>query len=284
MVSAIESVMVRVEALDAGVALLRDELRLTVRSDGRASVGLLAAWRYPVHESVRLVELSSAASELGSVRLARFEDPVWSGIAARRVPAADAPRGAVTGPRLIDFRPGAPSAAADGARLGSLELPLVAPAAAASAAVAWTWIGTADLELGRRFYTEALRYEVVPMAGADGATCPATLAPFLGVTPEAPLRLAAFRAPEATSGGVILFQCSEGEPSPAGSGRVGQPGINLLSCHCEDLDELITSLSRLGIEPLAAPSHVGLPRGGPGRVMVVRGPQQELIELTETAD
>jgi len=76
MVGPIESVTVGVRDIDRAIAFFRDRLRLSVVADTRASVGLLAAWKRPVHESVRLVELAVPNRRLGRVRLAHFENGI----------------------------------------------------------------------------------------------------------------------------------------------------------------------------------------------------------------
>lgn len=62
MFCSMESVTVGVGNVESGLQFFRDRLGLRVVNDTRASVGLVAAWRRPVHESVRLVDLASAAS------------------------------------------------------------------------------------------------------------------------------------------------------------------------------------------------------------------------------
>ncbi|MGH8310557.1 MAG: hypothetical protein ACRETX_12295, partial [Steroidobacteraceae bacterium] len=67
-------------------------------------------------------------------------------------------------------------------------------------------------------------------------------------------------------------------PHPASPGRLG---INLCTCRCEDLDEIEARLAAIQIEAVTRPTHVGLPIARPGRVMLVRGPADELFELVE---
>lgn len=57
MLTAIESVTAGVSDLPAALRIFRDALGLEVTADMHASVGLLSAWRHPVHEAVRLAAL-----------------------------------------------------------------------------------------------------------------------------------------------------------------------------------------------------------------------------------
>jgi catechol 2,3-dioxygenase-like lactoylglutathione lyase family enzyme len=278
MVSAIESVMLRVDDLESSLRTFRDELGLVIVSDGRASVGLLSAWRYPVHESVRLVELASGRPAVARLRLARFEDSP---------PSSDAMR---FGPQVLDFRSGAPSPSAAGVRVGSAGQRWIAPAyragadpRSASETIAWVWVRTADLENARRFYADGLGFAERPL-DEDAVSCAEPFAALLGVPAGARLRLCAVHSAEDPHGGVVLFEYSHEPPTVGPLRPVGRPGINLLSCRCARLDELIDRLEPLGIEPLSPPTHVGLPRGLPGRVMVVRGPNDELFEFIDETD
>lgn len=74
-VSPIESVTAGVSDMAAAVAFCRDRLRLEVVSDLRASVGLLGAWKRPVHETLRLVELA-LHGHAPRLRLAEYEQPI----------------------------------------------------------------------------------------------------------------------------------------------------------------------------------------------------------------
>ena len=278
MVSAIESVMLRVDDLESALRTFRDELGLVVVSDGRASVGLLSAWRYPVHESVRLVELASGRPAVARLRLACFED------------FGSSPDALPFGPQLLDFRSGAPCPSATGARLGSTGQRWIAPAyragadpRSASETIAWVWVRTADLENARRFYAEGLGFAERPL-DEDAVSCPEPFAALLGMPAGARLRLCALHSAEDPQGGVVLFEYPDETRTVRPLRPVGRPGINLLSCRCARLDELIDRLERLGIEPLSPPAHVGLPRGLPGLVMVVRGPNDELFEFIDETD
>jgi catechol 2,3-dioxygenase-like lactoylglutathione lyase family enzyme len=235
MVSAIESVTVGVQDLDAATARYRDDLRLMVLRDSCASVGLLAAWRRPVHESVRLVELGAPEYAFGRVRLAQFECDVDS----------DVSKGApVLGPQAL------------------------------AAPVATLAILTRNFEASERFYVEGFGWRAV---GAP----PNGLQRFFG-TGVAPL--AAFSAPENPHIDILLGQFEDRNVQcPANGSLPGRIGINLCTCRCEDLDAVEQRLAALGIEPVTRPAHVGLPTGQPGRVMLVRGPADELFELIELA-
>ncbi len=279
-VSAIESVTIGVEEIGSATKFFEDELGLAVVSSGRASVGLLAAWRHPVHEAVRLIELAGNTPDSVHVRLAQFEDA-----SERPASGAGTPFHA---PRMLDFRAGPPSIGACQLRSGPAGVPVIVPGRAApdahprgqGAGVSWVWLGVENIERARRFYAEALAYEPVALDGAQADGGP--LRELLGVSASQVLPL---RAPSASAGGVILFQNGTGHATPTHErARLPRTGIGLLSCRCVDLDDLVERLEALDVEPLAAPTHVGLPQGYPGRVMVVRGPGSELLEFVQLED
>jgi catechol 2,3-dioxygenase-like lactoylglutathione lyase family enzyme len=63
----------------------------------------------------------------------------------------------------------------------------------------------------------------------------------------------------------------------------GHLGLTHLTCACDDLDDVLTRIEAMSLEPVTRPTHVGLPGGRPGRVMLVRAPGGTLYELYEIA-
>jgi hypothetical protein len=198
-VSPIECVTAGVSDLAGALAFCRGRLRLEVVSDARASVGLLGAWKRPVHETLRLVELA-LPGHAPRLRLAEYETPV-------------------TGSEAI---------------LGLREF--VPPRASVV-------LAADDLDAAARFHTEALGW------------------------------------PSVAAGGVELV---EGKHD-AGLLAPEHLGFTHLTCSCDDLDEVLTRIEAMSLEPLTRPTHVGLPGGRPGRVMLVRAPGSALYELYEIA-
>jgi catechol 2,3-dioxygenase-like lactoylglutathione lyase family enzyme len=235
MVSGIESVTVGVQDLDAAISHYRDRLRLTVLQDSCASVGLLAAWRRPVHESVRLIELGAPQHALARVRLAQFECDVHGDVSKDAL---------LVGPRAL------------------------------AAPVATVVILTADSAASARFYVEGFGWRVSEILPSDTQR-------FFGA---GPVRLAGVSAADNPQVDVLLGQLVDEDVSrPSDASLPGRLGINLCTCRCGDLDAVEQRLAAIGIEPVTPPAHVGLPMGRPGRVMLVRGPADELFELVELA-
>jgi catechol 2,3-dioxygenase-like lactoylglutathione lyase family enzyme len=284
MVGPIESVTVAVSELERCRRLFEEQLGLTTVSDGRASVGLLSAWRYPVHESVRLIEMAHGGQVHGRVRLALYED------APHPRSTADGPQHAPRlpgGPRALDFRASAPVGAATLIEAASgLPLIIAEPSQRGRGPVGSVWVLSADSALARRFYAEALGYRIsaeTELTVGDGGACFESL----GFGRGTRLRLTRLGAGNTGRGGVLLLGLTDQVPDPevpARPSRLGTLGINLMTCRCEDLDELIERLKPLGIEPVAAPSHVGLPDGRLARVMVAFGPSGEAFEFVEIDD
>lgn len=296
MVGPIESVTIEVDDLDSSLRLLREELGLSVLSDARASVGHLGAWDCPVHASVRLVELGSAPRH-PTLRLAVVEDLARTpgGVRAPRVEwdARQAPR---FGLCALELR-AAPELGDTPTSQGPLEvkrgpggLPLFVARAAThggACSLGSVWIASAQCAASVGFYAQGLGFTqpesaaMLPVGGgAERPICEA-----LRIDPRLPHPLTRFRCADGADAGIALLRLdpADGSDPGAGSAADSQPSIRLLTARCDDLDAARERLLALGIEPLSPPTHIGLPSGRPGRVMVVRGPSAELIELVDAA-
>jgi hypothetical protein len=198
-VSPIESVTAGVRDLAAAVAFCRDGLRLEVVSDARASVGLLGAWKRPVHETLRLVELARP-DHAPRLRLAEYETPVTGPTAILGLRAFDASRASVV-------------------------------------------LTAEDLDAAAHFHTEALGWSSLAAGGVE----------------------------------LVARKHDDALLAPA------HLAFTHLTCSCDDLDEVLTRVEAMSLEPLTRPTHVGLPGGRPGRVMLIRAPGCVLYELYEIA-
>ncbi len=291
MISAIESITFAVRDLDAARCLVEKELGLEALRDAHASVALLSAWRHPVHESVRLLEFGCASSPFGRIRLACFEDarsPDSTGFwEAPPSPAV------ASGPVALDLRtqtePDARALWNPGGPLFLLSRSRTAgrgPArVVASAPVGAVWILAADLDAAARFYADALGYVPgQPLEALNEDSAPQIVSA-LGLDASASVELRHLHSAHEPRGGVVLARGARA-PRPVLSPRprLGHPGINLLSCRCDDLDGLARRVRALDVEPLTPSMHVSIPGGQPGRVLVVRGPSGELIEFIDLTD
>jgi predicted enzyme related to lactoylglutathione lyase len=219
-VSPIESVTAGVSDMAAAVAFCCDRWRFEVVSDARASVGLLGAWKHPVHETLRLVELA-VPGHAAHLRLAEYENCIS--------------RPQVTiGPRAFIL---------PGARDESVQGPDGIAIALRRAPRMRVVLAAEDLDAATRFHTEALGWATVE------------------------------------AGGVELVEGRHDEAALA----PGHLGFTHLTCSCDDLDDVLTRIEAMSLEPLTRPTHVGLPGGRPGRVMLVRAPGCALYELYEIA-
>jgi catechol 2,3-dioxygenase-like lactoylglutathione lyase family enzyme len=276
MITAIESVTVAVSDLASSVRLLEEQLGLTVVGDARASVGHLSAWRHPVHESVRLIELGGEGSPVGRVRLASVEDA--------RERASPLEQHLLPGPRLLDFRSESATEAAIVLK-GPGELPLLCPKPPArrerpGQRLRCTWVATSDGARAHRFYTDVLGLVAASDALAPGDIDLVRAA--LQIPSGAAVQAACYDAFGRHEGGIVVLHVPElPEAQPLHSIGLNSGGIRLLTCECDDLDTLGARLHAFGIEPSSPPQHVGLPSGMPGRVMVARGPSNELFEFIE---
>ena len=276
MIHAIEFVTVTVDDLPSSLRLLAEQCGLRVVSDARASVGHLSAWRHPVHESVRLVELASDGQPVGRVRLACVED------GASGPPRQDESV-LRSGPKLLDFRAGFGSEAPL-LTAGPGGLPLLRDSGAPGLRLRSIWIVTRDPAVAGRFYGDVLGFTVTadPWLSSEKGT--ALVRTALRLPGRAAVETVSYRGAGQSEPGIVLVHVPElTEAQPLHSVGLQPGGISLLTCACVDLDELAARLPALGIEPPSPPQHIGLPGGVPGRVMMVRGPNQELFEFIETA-
>ena len=290
MISAIESITCAVRDLDAARRLAQEELGLEALGEAHASVALLSAWRHPVHESVRLVEFGHAASPFGRIRLACFEDARIEGTGLWDAPPSPVPAaGAVALDLRSDIEPDAravwnpggpafflPSKPATKRR--SATHPALAPVGA-------VWILATELESASRFYVDALGYVPGKPLGELTERASPGIAGTLALHTSERIDLRHLHSVHEPRGGVVLVRGAQAaRPALSPRPRLGHPGINLLSCRCDDLDGLARRLRALDMEPLTPAMHVSIPGGQPGRVLVVRGPSGELIEFTDLTD
>jgi catechol 2,3-dioxygenase-like lactoylglutathione lyase family enzyme/extradiol dioxygenase family protein len=282
MTSAVESVTVAVRDLDAAVRLFGRTLGLRTESDSRASVSLLGAWHYPVHGDVRLVELSHEGYPFGRLRLAQFEeagaggpgvgfdDPgvpsgattlaVYGGADQVVKVLTDAGYECVRGPGGQDGGPGL-------YRNGeNLELALLPGSESPRGAVSGRRIGEiASVTVHSRDPAAAERfYQSIGLVAGEGVP-------------------RVFRDRQQSSGAIQIRRLEEqGAPIPIHAPMPGHHyGINLLSLRCSDLDALETRLRASEVDIVTRPTHVAVGDGVPARVMLVRGPDSELLELVE---
>lgn len=321
MISAIESFTIGVRSIDAALGVFRDRMGYRVDLDVRASVNLLAAWKLPVHEDVRLVTLSADGHPAGRIRLAQFPDTGGVGTRLDHGPAA-VDRATDAGPKALDIYTGKPIAAAvdvlaaagcpprsaaerfeigendteeviltgpDGVPLlvmvghaHQAEARRFEPAAGRFSEVATVSIVTADLDASRRFYEEALGY-VHERTDIElrGEHRDAACRLF-GVPEGTRVHFAMYRERRQPSGKVVLVHFYDRTTGPlANPMRPGQLGLALFTCRCSSLDALSGRFGRAGGQVESVIQHVAVDHGQPCRVMLVRGPSGELFEFVE---
>jgi catechol 2,3-dioxygenase-like lactoylglutathione lyase family enzyme len=321
MMTAIESATVGVRDLDGALALFRDTLGYRVELDLRASVNLLAAWKLPVHEDVRLVTLSCDGHPWGRLRLAH-----WRGAAAAVTRddfgpgAPDRPTDA--GPKALDIYTGAPISAALEAlaaagcvargraerfHIGSNDTEEVivsgpsglallvmvdhghvagirrlSPAAGQFSEIATVSIVTRDLDASRRFYEEALGWVHEATDVELWGEHRDAACRLYGVPEGTRVHMAVYRERRQASGKVVLVHFHDRTTGPlAHPMQPGQDGLALLTCRCPDLEALAARLGRAGGQVESVIQHVAVDAGIPCRVMLVRGPSGELFECVE---
>ena len=276
MTSAVESVTVVVRDLDATVRLFGQTLGLRMESNTRASVSLLGAWHCPVHADVRLVELSCDGYPFGRLRLAQFEGG-GTGDPGGHYDDPEVPIGATTLALYGDNEQVVKALAEAGYehvrgddghdlhRHDNLELALLPGSKSPRGAVTGRRIGeVARVVVRVRDPATAERfYQSLGLVGGESVP-------------------RVFRDRQQPSGAIELRRIeASGTPTPIHAPMPGHRlGINLLSLRCSDLDALEARLRADEAEIVTRPTHVAV-GGLPARIMLVRGPGSELLELIE---
>jgi catechol 2,3-dioxygenase-like lactoylglutathione lyase family enzyme len=321
MISAIESVTIGVHDLDAALAFYRDRLGYRVECDARAAVSLLAAWRLPVYSDLRLVTLSCEGHPYGRIRLAALAGGstvatrLDAGPAAMDTPADAGPKaidiytGVPISTAIKQVSESGCQPRGDPQRFeigphdteellltGPEGLPILLmvghrhvsgtrrfePRAGGYSEIATVSVVSADLDASRRFYEEGLGYvhetTDIELRGRDrDAACR-----LMDVPAGTRIHYALYREPRQPSGKVALLHFYETTTRKLQNPmRPGQLGISLFSCRCDDLEALATRLGRAGGKVSSVIQHVAIDNGLPSRVMLVRGPNEELFELVE---
>jgi catechol 2,3-dioxygenase-like lactoylglutathione lyase family enzyme len=320
MFCSIESVTVGVSNLESSLKFFRDRLGMSVVNDTRASVGLVAAWRRPVHESVRLVDLASAgalvspaaggkrAKEVpasaktlppGRIRLAVYEDLAPAALRSGGGTAVDPARVPSTGPWALEFFGAGPGGALDrGAKTGAAQASSPNDSSGMKASnrapsdveqspdglcvfTSPTAPATNDLSLTQL----ALRVASTNLTASTRFYTEALGLQSVVVDESASSgKRTIFGSPASPQLKIIVADPSAARTTTPTAMSVGQLGFNLITLRCEDLDELRKRIEALGMKAITEPTHVGLPFGYPSRVMIVAGPNGELFELDEITE
>jgi catechol 2,3-dioxygenase-like lactoylglutathione lyase family enzyme len=307
-IGAIRLVTIGVSDLARSLALYQGVLGLTIEEDRPAPPELLAAWG--VGGSARIVELSSAGYPVGRLRLVEYDPPATAHV--RRDLPGEADSGTDIGPKAIDFYPAKPVDEAareleaagypprsnpirhqeggiesnellftgpDGEaflimegdhgamRRGGLEAPF--------SEIATVSVIAGDLEPSRRLYGEAfaLHAEIdveIPEEQRD------IVADLTGVPPGTRCHFLVYMEHDEPSGKYLLVHFFDASTRRL-TGRM-QPGKLGISLYTHEVDDLARFLHAPELVVERGPAVV---EGR--RLVLARGPNEELFELVERA-
>ena len=317
MISAIESVTIGVSRLDEALRLFRDVMSLSVEAVFEAPPSALSAWGVAPGVRARVAELSCRAYPVGRLRVIEYSPVPTTRV---RVHEGPGPQDSALdiGPKAIDFYVPAPArnaweavtAAGYSARSapvlhevggtvseefvfwGPDGVPLLLMVGhrhgademraqdAPFSEVATISVVGADVAQTRRFYGEVLGLEAL----VDTETTPAFLErvnELTGTPPGTSIHWLLY-AERGEPSGKILVVLFGGAPGKrlAGRMRPGHLGFSLMTHFCADLDALAARLDAAGVAVVTPPVRIEW-HGAPRRILLARGPNEELFEFVE---
>lgn len=320
-VSAYRAVVVGVSDLDRALRLFRDAMELRVEHAGPMPRDRLDAWQLPPSIAAREALLSCRGYPYGRLRLVEYSPTPTTKVRVDFGPnAPDSPL--AVGPKAIDFYVADPigpflarvTALGYTARSapqrhvighteseevvvsGPDDVPMLLMVGHRHAVtslrpgspdgpfseIATSSVYCGDLTASRRFYGEGLG--LVPVNDNETPDVYRELVDDLVGAPRGTRVHFLLYAQKGESSGKTLLIHFPGVTTPRLTGRMrpGNLGFSLFEHDADDVDRLARELPRLGGTVLAPPAVVTTERG-PRRVLLVRGPNEELLELQSPA-
>ena len=319
MISAMKFATLGVSDLALNLRLYRDVMGL--REERRYAVHptLLAAWGLPNGTAAEAVELSCRGYPMGQLRLVQFSPLINERVRQDSGPQA-IDTGVDIGPKAVDFYVRAPISDSiskleafglkrrsdpvlhhvddviseellftgpDGVPL-LLMVGHVHPVSALRpgspdgdfSEVATISIVAGDPAISRRFYGDALGM-VVQQESRTRPEHQDQVNKLTGTPPGTRIHWLIYTSPGEASGKILLVHFYERSGKRlAGRMRPGNLGFSLLTHLTPDVDAAAARVAREGFEIVTAPVTVDV-AGASRRVALVRGPNEELLELTD---
>lgn len=317
-VSAIRRCTLGVSDMERSLQLFRDLMRLTVESEGVMTVAELAFYSLPAATVARYVELSCRGYPVGRLRLIQYS-PAATGYV--RSDHAGGDTATDVGPKAIDFyvadpiaprvaeieqagyhfrsRPirhvvgdteseeclfsgpdGVPVLIMVGHRHTDEELRPGCVAESPYSEIATISIVAGSLEASRAFYEHTLGLKLVSDAETD-PTHRDSVNDLTGVPTNTRVHFRLYGESGEASGKILIVHFFERTGSRlVNRMRPGQLGFSLLTHACDDLDQLHARVQAAAYEVPMPPTVVATAHG-PVRMMLVKGPNEELLEFVE---
>jgi catechol 2,3-dioxygenase-like lactoylglutathione lyase family enzyme len=318
-VTAYHAVTIGVSDLDRALALFRDRMALRVEHQGAVAADRLRAWQLPADASAREAVLSCNGYPYGQVHLVEYQPRPTTYVRRDFGPAAaDSPL--AVGPKAVDFYVADPigpplqslvdagciarsaprrhvigqTESEEVVLSGPDELPMLIMVGHRHARtslragspdgpfseIATSSVIAGDLAASRRFYGEGLGLVAVndtetPDAYRD------LVAELVDAPPGARVHFLLYAERGESSGKTLLLHFP-GRVVPRLTGRMrpGHLGFSMFQHDTDELDRLARDLPAHGGTIVTPPTLVSTPRGA-RRALLVRGPNEEMLELSE---
>ncbi|MFT3966234.1 MAG: VOC family protein [Sphingobium sp.] len=312
-VGAVQAVTMGVSDLDFNLRLYRDAMKMVEESRHALSDSLRRAWQLPEGVTGELVELSCAGYPMGRVRLAHFE-----GLEQVLVRSHTKDSALDVGPKAIDFyvRDPITHAMAIYGELGlkaraapvthtlgtfvSEELTYIGPDqcsillmvghvhAPTDLRPSWTEgdfsevatlsIVSSDLGETRRFYADMLGLEESAQL-QTGPEDQAGVATLTG-TPGGEVNWKIFKGQDEPSGKILVLNFSAPGRRLTDRMKPGNLGFSMMTHMVSDIGALHERLEADGYIIVTPPAEVDV-AGDARRIMLVKGPNEEMLEFVE---
>jgi catechol 2,3-dioxygenase-like lactoylglutathione lyase family enzyme len=320
-VGAYRAVVVGVSDLDAALRLFRDAMELRVEHEGPVARDRLDAWGLPASVTAREALLSCRGYPYGRLRLVEYSPTPRTKVRVDFGPnAPDSPL--AIGPKAIDFYVADPigpwldrvtragciarsvprrhvighTESEEVVVSGPDDVPMLLMVGHRHAAtslrpgspdgpfseIATSSVICGDLDASRRFYGEGLG--LVPVNDSETPERYRDLVDDLVDAPRGTrVHFLLYAQPGESSGKTLLLNfvgCDV--PRLSGRMRPGNLGFSLFEHDADDVERLATTLPLLGGTIVAGPMVVTTERGR-RRVLLMRGPNEEMLELQSPA-
>lgn len=320
-VSATRSILIGVPDMEESIHLYRDIMGCDLEWRGQASRSMLDAWGIPQTATAEIVELSARQYPYGRLRLAAFSgldseiirddfgsdavdspldigpkaidfyvaDPInaaFQKLLDAGLPSRSVPRehkiGETISEEVLFTAPGnLPILIMVGVQHSELSLRPGSPEGDFSE-IATASVVCGDLEDSRKFYGDVLGLKAVNDA-ETGDEFRDLVAELLDAPKGTRVHFLLYAEDGEASGKILLLHFFDAaQQRLTGRMRPGNLGFSLFSHETNDIEALYDRTKAAGYDVVTPPTIVESPQGGTVRMMMVKGPNEEMFEFFQS--